>query len=84
MGDYKRRDKPGRDRPNRGYGNKDFSRFAPRESRRESRPALDMHTVICSKCGKEITELPFEPDPARLDKLLCRDCHRDRKQSFRR
>ncbi|OGN03301.1 MAG: hypothetical protein A2655_00525 [Candidatus Yanofskybacteria bacterium RIFCSPHIGHO2_01_FULL_43_42] len=38
----------------------------------------------CSKCGKEITELPFEPDPARLDKLLCRDCHRDRKQSFRR
>ena len=38
----------------------------------------------CSKCGKEITELPFEPDPARLDKLLCRDCHKERAQSFRR
>jgi CxxC-x17-CxxC domain-containing protein len=37
----------------------------------------------CSKCGKEITELPFEPDPARLDQLLCRDCHRERRQAFR-
>ena len=38
----------------------------------------------CKKGGKEITDLPFEPDPARLDKLLCRDCHRERAQSFRR
>ena len=73
MGDYKRRDKPGRDRPNRGYGNKDFSRFAPRESRRESRPALDMHTVICSKCGKE-TEVPFKPTSGKP--VFCRDCFR--------
>lgn len=36
----------------------------------------------CSKCGGAITELPFEPDPARLDKLLCRDCHRERTRSF--
>jgi len=36
----------------------------------------------CSKCGSSITELPFEPDPARVGTLLCRDCHRQRKQSF--
>jgi len=30
----------------------------------------------CSKCNGPITELPFQPDPARLDQLLCRDCHR--------
>ncbi|MBN1325882.1 hypothetical protein JW977_02795 [Candidatus Falkowbacteria bacterium] len=33
----------------------------------------------CSACGADITELPFEPDPARLDQLLCRDCHRARR-----
>jgi len=38
----------------------------------------------CSKCGKEITSLPFEPDPERLDQLLCRDCHRERQSQFRR
>lgn len=30
----------------------------------------------CSKCNAAITELPFQPDPARLDQLLCRDCHK--------
>ena len=34
----------------------------------------------CSGCGADITELPFEPDPARLDQLLCRDCHRAKRQ----
>ncbi|MDD5430843.1 MAG: hypothetical protein PHP03_01320 [Candidatus Pacebacteria bacterium] len=38
----------------------------------------------CGKCGAEITSLPFQPDEARLGQLLCRDCHRERKQSFRR
>jgi len=37
----------------------------------------------CAKCGGDITELPFEPDPTKLDKLLCRDCHRERVRSFR-
>ncbi|MEK9154620.1 MAG: hypothetical protein AAB596_00900 [Patescibacteria group bacterium] len=36
----------------------------------------------CSKCQAAINELPFEPDPQRLDQLLCRDCHRQRRQSF--
>lgn len=31
----------------------------------------------CSKCNKEITELPFEPDPDRVSQLKCRDCFRD-------
>lgn len=37
----------------------------------------------CSSCGAEITELPFEPDPNRLDQLLCRDCHRQKRMSQR-
>lgn len=37
----------------------------------------------CAQCGKEITELPFEPDPARLGQLLCRDCHREKRAKFR-
>jgi CxxC-x17-CxxC domain-containing protein len=36
----------------------------------------------CAKCGAPITELPFEPDPSRLSALLCRDCHRERRNSF--
>lgn len=34
----------------------------------------------CSNCGNAINELPFEPDPARLNQLLCRDCHRQKRQ----
>ncbi len=30
----------------------------------------------CSKCGTEITELPFEPKEG-LD-ILCKDCHREK------
>lgn len=39
---------------------------------------------VCSSCQTEISELPFEPDPARLNQLLCRDCHRQRASKFRR
>ena len=37
----------------------------------------------CSKCGAAITELPFKPDPERLDQLLCRDCHREKRMARR-
>lgn len=37
----------------------------------------------CSKCGVAITELPFEPDPARVSELLCRDCHRAKREQMR-
>ncbi|RME59508.1 hypothetical protein D6779_04025 [Candidatus Parcubacteria bacterium] len=30
----------------------------------------------CAKCDGSITELPFEPDPARSDRLLCKSCYR--------
>lgn len=36
----------------------------------------------CSKCETAITELPFEPDPEKLGNLLCRDCYREKRQSF--
>lgn len=36
----------------------------------------------CAKCAAPITELPFEPDQSRLDQLLCRDCHRAKRDSF--
>lgn len=37
----------------------------------------------CSKCGAEITKLPFKPDPAKKDRLQCRDCYRQNRP-FRR
>lgn len=36
----------------------------------------------CSQCNNQITELPFEPDPSRVGQILCRDCHRQKRQSF--
>lgn len=36
----------------------------------------------CSQCSAPITQLPFEPDPARLNQLLCRDCHATKRRSF--
>lgn len=36
----------------------------------------------CGKCGAEINDLPFDPDPNRLDQLLCRDCHRKKRDGF--
>ncbi len=29
----------------------------------------------CGKCGGEINQLPFDPDPSRLAQLTCKDCH---------
>jgi len=34
----------------------------------------------CTDCGKEITELPFEPDPDRP--VYCRECWAKRRQRF--
>jgi hypothetical protein len=30
----------------------------------------------CAECNAAITELPFEPDPSRVDTLKCRECHK--------
>ncbi|KKQ88154.1 MAG: hypothetical protein UT12_C0026G0001 [Candidatus Curtissbacteria bacterium GW2011_GWC2_38_9] len=32
--------------------------------------------IKCANCSNEIKELPFQPDPARLNTILCRDCLR--------
>lgn len=37
----------------------------------------------CADCGKEISELPFQPDPSRVDQLRCKDCYKP-KRPFRR
>jgi len=41
---------------------------------------------VCSNpdCKAAITSLPFQPDPSRLNQLLCGDCHRARVSSFKR
>ncbi len=49
------------------YGN-DYGQRTPRP--------MVQGSWTCSDCGKEITELPFEPRSDRLDTLKCRDCHR--------
>lgn len=36
----------------------------------------------CGQCNAAITELPFQPDEARLASLLCRDCHKAKKAQF--
>lgn len=29
----------------------------------------------CAECGTQITSLPFEPDPNRVNQLKCSNCH---------
>lgn len=36
----------------------------------------------CADCGTEIKKLPFKPDPARSNQLRCRDCYRQKRNSF--
>lgn len=36
----------------------------------------------CAECGKEITQLPFQPDENRINQLKCRDCHQKSRNSF--
>lgn len=32
--------------------------------------------IKCCDCGIEIAQLPFDPDPSRLDRIRCQDCMR--------
>ena len=34
----------------------------------------------CSGCNSDITQLPFQPDPARENQLICLDCFKSKKQ----
>lgn len=46
----------------------------------QSRPMFDVDEV-CSNCNVAITQLPFQPDPARKNTLRCRDCWRKSRDS---
>jgi len=37
--------------------------------------------IKCKDCGAAITELPFTPDPNRIDSIRCRDCLRKFRES---
>lgn len=58
----------GRSSGGRSFGGRD--RDSGRFGRGERRP-LEMHEVICAKCGKE-TEVPFKPTGDKP--VYCRDC----------
>ena len=45
---------------------------------RAPRPMVDVTAmnIKCCDCGTAITQLPFNPDPNRLNTIRCRDCLR--------
>ncbi len=52
-----------------------------RPRRDDSRPPLEMHEVICAKCGKK-TEVPFKPTSSKP--VYCRDCFTKKEDSYSR
>jgi len=62
-----------------------FKKFEPNKGfQRQMFDISDMN-IKCCDCGTPITQLPFQPDPARLDSLRCQDCLRKlREQNPRR
>ena len=51
------------------------------------RPMFDLNPPVpCSKCGTQITKLPFRPDPNRTSEIKCLNCFRESKGggNFRR
>ncbi|MEK7211104.1 MAG: hypothetical protein AAB731_00550 [Patescibacteria group bacterium] len=51
--------------------------FVPRELH-----DVSAMNIKCCDCGAPIDKLPFNPDPARLDSIRCRECLRNRKPSY--
>lgn len=49
-------------------------RNADRPRRNDAPRQIHQGNWTCSGCGGAITQLPFQPDPARADQLKCRDC----------
>lgn len=52
--------------------------FRGNGDRRPSNRQMFTGNWNCADCGGSITELPFEPNPARTGELRCRDCHKGR------
>jgi len=55
-----------------------FKKFEERPSRGFEPQRFDVSgmNIKCCDCGTPITQLPFEPDPTRLDTIRCPDCWR--------
>lgn len=62
-----------------------FKKFEPDKSFQSQRFDVSDMNIKCCDCGTPITQLPFPPDPARLDSVRCQDCMRKfRKQKSKR
>ena len=56
-----------------------FKKFEekPREGDFERRMFdVSKQNIKCCDCGTPITQLPFDPDPSRLNSIRCQDCLR--------
>jgi len=53
-----------------------FRKFDDNSQRGLQRQMFDVTdmNIKCHDCGKSITQLPFNPDPSRLDSIRCQDC----------
>jgi len=65
-----------------------FKKFEDRRSQsgfqRQMSDVSNMN-IKCCDCGTSITQLPFNPDPERLNTIRCQDCMRKfREQNPRR
>ena len=56
-----------------------FKKFErDRDERSFQRQMFDVSkmNIKCKDCETPITQLPFDPDPSRLDSIRCQDCMR--------
>jgi len=73
VGSLKCRDCHSKSRDSRGDRNNNRN-FGPKN---QGPRQMFQGNWTCGSCGGSINELPFEPDPARVGSLKCRDCHRN-------
>lgn len=60
-----------------------FKKFDERPQggfQRQMYDVSDMN-IKCRDCGAAITQLPFQPDPARIDTIRCQECMRKYRDS---
>lgn len=56
-----------------------FKKFE--EGLRKKMHDVSSMNIKCKDCNADIAELPFQPDPNRLDSLRCRDCMKKYRES---
>jgi len=62
---------------NRAKSKKQMYNDRPRPQLRD----VSSLNIKCCDCGAAITELPFDPDPSRLNTLRCRNCMQNVKRN---